>query len=201
MEMADSFDKTQILGYISIGVILVCLILFGSRFTGRAVDETAEVNITIESTASVTFIDDFIDFGVGQVDAGQSNAVINSWGGVTNGNWTPVTDWLSLENVGNINASVNITSGKTAATYIGGNSPAYQMNVTNGEIGSCTNGTALPSGLGASLVTLDTTQLQICAPLRFDAATDTVNLSIQLTIPNDASGVKTDTLTASATAV
>ena len=85
--MADNSGWAQIVGYLAIVVIVICFIFLGGRFTGRVVDTTGEVNVSIESTGSVDFIDGYINLGWGQVTAGQATAVINSWGAAqSNGN-------------------------------------------------------------------------------------------------------------------
>ncbi len=130
--MNNKLDIIQLIGYAAIAVIMYSLINIGMNLTGKVTD-TGVINITIESTASINFTTDFIDFGSGQVDAGQSSATIDTISVSSNGNWTSPASNFVIENIGNVNVSLNLSFGKTAAQFLGGTSPSYKYNFTNVE--------------------------------------------------------------------
>ena len=105
-----------------------------------------KVNLTVESGLIINFTTDVIDWGSGRVDTGADNATLDTSKNssdtkVLNGNWSGSfgnrTNGLILENIGNINATLYIKTGKNATQFIGGNNPAYQYNITNNETSSC----------------------------------------------------------------
>ena len=125
-----------------------------TNFTGlvAAVTTTAtgEANITITSTTSITIRVQSIDFGSGFADGGScvmaSNGQHNQTGAFCM-SFRNVTDGFYLENTGNLNLSVNYScSGNcTAASFIGGTNPAFQLRVKGAffrNVSSQTNDTA-----------------------------------------------------------
>ncbi|MFA5106514.1 MAG: hypothetical protein WC506_06170 [Candidatus Micrarchaeia archaeon] len=101
-----------------------------------------------------------------------------------------------VENQGNVNVSINVTSDKTAATFVGGSSPAFKMWGVNDEASSCVTPTASPGfdlGSSGSLV---------CDNLQYPDASDQVFAYISVTIPSDAPvAASTATITFTSTAV
>lgn len=189
-------DTTSIVSYVAIIAIVVSLAFIGFKITGLATTDTATINVTITNFTAINFTTDFVDFGSGSIDAGESGATINTEGSVTSGSWTPVSTPLVLENIGNTNASINISSSKTATNFIGGDTPTFKIKVsdTSGNTGACqSNGAATYTEIGTSNIT-------ICDPLQFDSDVDEIDIDVELYIPSDATGSKTTTLTAYATA-
>ena len=160
---------------------------------------TGTANLTVESSASVNFTTNNINWGSGIVTSGQSSATLNTAGGVvTNGNWTAVSNGLVFVNIGNVNVTLDLGAGKTAAGFLGGTSPSYEWNITNIEANSCNNVSGIV--LGASWNT--NSSARICNPLAFLDASDSVRIDIKLVVPYDTStGAKSDIITATATAV
>jgi len=189
-----------IIGYLSIIVIVISLLSINSELIGFAIDSSGSVNITIMSNTNINFSISGIDFGSGQVSAGNSSATIDSIGSVVGGNWTPVSDGFRLENVGNVNVSLNLKTGKDASGLIGGTNASYQYNVTERESGSCSLGAITlgewnnvnTSGIGT----------KICDVFPFSPGYDEIDVDIKLVIPPDATaGAQSDIVTATATAI
>jgi hypothetical protein len=192
-------DFQQITGYLATLIILVSLFFIGISFTGRAVTITGQVNITIDSTATIHFAIDSINFGSGQVSAGNSSATLDSLGNIINGNWTPISEGFKLENTGNVNVSLNLRTGKTASEFLGGTNASYQYNITESEPGSCLPG---PINLG-EWYDVNTTGVgtEICSLFPFNAPNDEINIDVKLVIPSDArAGIQSDSFIATATA-
>jgi len=183
----------------------VWLLMSYSGVTGFATD-TATVNVTITSTADINFTTDNINFGTGTVDSGTAQAVLDtSQNSKTNGTtFTANSVGLLLRNIGNVNATIRLAGG-SAATFIGGTSPAYKFNVSNtgtgAKAGSCVANESATQGDWTD-VNSTAPGSEICSPLSNDAAADTVRIDIQLTIPKDSkTGALGDVLTATATSV
>lgn len=194
----------SLLAYVAIFVIIVSLINFGTELTGRATD-TAVVNITIVAVASINFTTDFFDFGVGEVTLGSGSAKLDSNDSSSqgaDGNWSypQGNGSFTLENIGNKDALLELATGKDAATFIGGTSPAYSYSVINNEALSCPVGFQnITFGAWQPVNTTGAGTL-ICSNFTFADASDTLNVSIQLVVPSDSYvGTLTDTFTATAT--
>lgn len=107
--------------------------------TGAATDTaTGQANVTITTTTSITNRVDSVNFGSGYVDSSCTECVMDSNGqhnqtGACCIGFNNVSEGFFLENAGNVNLSVNYTcSGNcTAAEFIGGTSPAFEIRVMN----------------------------------------------------------------------
>jgi hypothetical protein len=175
--------------------------LFG-EITGYVSEATA--NLTVESLAIVNFTANNLSWGSGRVDSGKTKAYLTTLDtdNVTDGNWTlRIAGGLRIVNIGNVNVSLNLSGGKTPATFIGGTSPAYTWNISVVEPGSCVNKTGTGEG-GLDIntyheVNVSADDYQACYALRFEAANDEVRIDFNITIPEDSStGALTDTITA-----
>lgn len=187
-------DITDIIGYIAIAVIVISLAFIVFRITGFTTDtDTATVNVTISDLVSINFTVDFIDFGDGAVDGGTGGARLYTNGTVIDGTWSFSPTYLVLENIGNVNATINLSSSKDADSFIGGTSPEFKIIVSNksGEESACIGGSA------GTYTEIGTSNITICAPLQSNSTVDEIDINVQLFIPNDAvSGARTTTLTA-----
>jgi hypothetical protein len=175
---------------------------FRNKLTGFATD-TGTVNLSVESTVAINFTTDIINWGSGQVNAGQANATLNTAGGatnVTNGNWTGNTAGFILRNIGNKNATVNLSFGTDAAGLLGGTSPKYEFNVTDqAGFTSCFNSTGGTGNLGylGLFQTANTTVSVICSSFPYTDTNDTLRIDIKVIIPSDSkTGALSDTITA-----
>jgi len=187
----------EIISYISITVIAISLFFIGTELTGFAtVNDTGVVNVTIETSAALNFSTALLDFGSGAVTGGAAGATLTSVGAgsTTDGTWTVQAGQLVLENIGNVNVSLNLTSNKTVADFIGGTSPTFKAVVTDNETGSC-NGTQSFS----TLADISTTQQIACDILGFADTADTINIDFEIYIPNNALGAKTVGIVATGT--
>jgi len=166
------------------------------KLTGFATD-TGTANLTIASQASVEFTTSVINWGTGAVDELPTYATINSENTVTDGNWTQVNQALVLQNDGNSNVSVTLTT-STAATFIGGVGPWYQLKVSNTESNSCDTAHLI---LSAYTNTTGAAQ-DACTNFRYYDAQDTIDIDVELRIPEDATpGAKGAIITATATPI
>jgi len=176
-------DNESIIIYVSIAVIIISLFFIGTKTTGYALTDTGVVNVSIATSASLNFSTALLDFGAGNTGS--------YWSG------TAPTSGLILENNGNVNVSFTLKSNKSAATFIGGTTPDFQVKVTNNETGSCSTITSNFS----SYSTITTSEQTACSNFAYGTAMDSVAIDVQLTINDDATGTKTVGITATATAV
>ncbi len=179
----------EFISYASIAVIAVSLFFIGTELTGFAtVNDTGVVNVTIATSAALNFSTALLDFGSGAVTSGEAGATLSSVGAgsTTGGSWVPQPGQLILENIGNINVTLNLTSNKTVDDFIGGTLPTFKAIVTDNETGSC-NGTQSFS----TLTDISTNQQIACDIFGYAAAADTINIDFQIYIPVDAVGAKT----------
>ena len=192
----EKLGNSEIIAVFALILIVVSLANIGIRFTGHVtnVTDTAVVNVTITTSAAINFTTDFIDFGDGMVDAGYSFAQITTEGGAcTNGNWSVINTPLVLENIGNQNITLWISSDKTGTTLLGGTSPSFQYKITN------TSGETGCAGSPSGYQDFSATPTVICSLLEIYSTKDSIDIDIQLIIPSDSlTGEKTATITATA---
>ena len=142
------------------------------------------INLSVETLAEVNFTTNSINFLSGKVNTGGANATLDtSLGTVVGGNWTANSAGFVVENIGNVNVTLDLKTGKSAATFIGGTNPQYQFNVTNTEVGSCTNA----SYTLATFADVNTTNpgTRICNVFGFANAADRIRIDVKLVIPSD----------------
>jgi len=191
-------DIWQITAYFAIVITVISLLVIGTKLTGYATN--AVVNVSIEQRAYINFTFDEINFGPGNIDSGESNATIDTLGNVINGNWTPVSNGFTIENLGNVNVSLDLKTDKNATDFLGGQNPRYQYNISNLESGSCSLGLISLGEWYEVNKTGDGTR--ICNLFQYTDSRDTIRIDVRLVIPSDASvGIKSDTFTATGTAV
>jgi hypothetical protein len=117
---------------------------FNKQLTGYATTASGYVNITVNTSMSITVMPAGIHWGEGSVNASQTNAVLSTGGNtskVVRGSWSSdnVTG-LVLKNVGNTNCSINLTFLMNRTEFFGASSDAsknYSFNFSNREVGSC----------------------------------------------------------------
>lgn len=185
-----------------------------SVITGFASQANATVNLTVSTLLSLNFTNATILWGSGTFNAGSTRANLTTSGAggtvsAVGGTWS-ITDTngsagFVLENLGNVNATVHIMSGKTASTFIGGTSPAYKYNVTNIESSSCLNNTGgTTTGGNGGLIDLGlfadanatNPGTPICGRFQFIDSADAIRIGIHLSVPYDSlNGTLTDAFT------
>jgi hypothetical protein len=190
----------DVVGVIAIIAILVSLGSLGLRLTGNAID-TGIINVTVEASANINFTSDKIDFGSGRVNLGSSNAALESNDtAATNGNWSwGSAEYLVLENIGNVNITVELKTNSNSTTMIGGTNPQYLFKFENVEAGSMIGGGLTQNVWSDANISSPGTLL---GNLSFADDKDTIRIAVRLVIPSDSkTGTLTDTVTATGTAV
>ena len=176
-----------ILGVVAVIVVLVAVgINLGIiPLTGHATT-AGTVNVSVDTLASVNFTVNNLNFGSGSVTAGYDAAYLYSNGTVTSGSWVEntVTSGFLVENIGNVNATLNISFSNTAATMLGGLSPELKYNVTDkaGETGACNGSAGFTMGAWTDAIT---TQTKICDRFMNADGTDEISIGIMMRIPSD----------------
>jgi hypothetical protein len=162
------------------------------KMTGKATYGTA--NLSISSYATVNFTRYILNWGAGVVWTNESyNATIASNGTVSHGNWTLIEQGLVLQNDGNCNVRLNLTTTQSAATLIGGGGPLFRLNVSNNESGSCITGIA-PAWEDATAA-----EQPGCGNFTFADTHDTLDIDVLIRIPADAvAGARGSVITATA---
>ena len=179
---------TEAITYISIATIVVSLFFIGTELTGFATtNDTGVVNVTVGSTAIITFTTDFLNFGTGAVNS-TLGTIMDSEGTVVNGTWPQVTGELVLQNDGNMNVSLGLQTDKSAADFIGGTSgQTFEAKVTEDETGAC-----ITPGVFTSYYAINTTNQLACETFNWDDDADQVRIDFNMTIPSNAeNGEKT----------
>jgi hypothetical protein len=184
-----------------------------NNFTNNVVGlvTTGSINLSVETGASFNFTTSTLDWGSGRVDAGKNSASLTSYNSpagknVSGGNWTLLTaGGLRIQNTGNVNVTLNISAGKTAAQFIGGTGPVYRWNLTAVEAGACLNTTGGSTSDGGPKMNLSeyndatTSNWIFCEVFQYVSGSNEVRIDINLTVPSDSiTGELSDTITASA---
>lgn len=175
-------------------------------FTGRAPTDTGIANITINTSVSITFKNDTIDFG-----RGYSN---DTTGGVdycpfdTNGTdptATPCAGFNSsllpfvIRNDGNDEVSLSLQSDTAAATFLGGTSPAFQLIFVDNDTGTCNGSVERHFDDSGTWVAINTSEWLVCDEMGFVAANDALQLHLRVSVPDNANpGSRDATFTATA---
>jgi len=197
-----STDLLMIIAIIAVVFAAVNLVIIINKIggietlTGFAID-TGTANLSITGVAQINFTTYVIDWGSGYVNASELSCELNTNGINNCTDFTTVSTGLILENIGNVNVTLNLTSDKNAASFIGGSdvTPIYEWNVSESEAGSCQPATNI-----TSYTTVTTTSQLACEQFGYDTL-DTLEIDLKVVIPSDAVGTKGSTITATATAI
>ena len=174
------------------------------ELTGYASDDEGNATLEIVESIDIRFDVNLIEWGSGYVNTTLgTNATLDTLG--NNARWVnqsgyPVTQGLVLENVGNVNASIDLSSSDNAATFIGGfvTPPEFQWNITNNETGSCEGGVLIADNVWADVSTSPVTVCNklLAGPLvGYDQ--NSLLIDLRILIPSDAGlGTRTATITA-----
>ena len=188
----------------SIVIVVLAIINFSfnldfmETLTGSATD-TGDVNLTLDAAASISFNVSELDWGQGSVDENSDYAWLVSNGTVVGGtSFDTVTQGLKVQNDGNINLTVNLSAGNYNATFIGGNEPVYKWKPEDNETDSCVGGVSFATFSHVP----DGKEVVICANFGFLDTKDSLNVDIELHVPEDATAeAKGSIITAEGTAV
>jgi len=173
--------------------------------TGFGSTDTAGVNLTISTLAEVNWTTDSINWGSGTVATGLGFCVLDTMQDSLSANCTGFSPpdgggSLVLENIGNKNLTLNISTSNNASDFIGDGATynaVYKWNASNLEPSSCP-GLAIAEGAWQTASTVHT---EVCNTtgggfLAGDGS-DTMIFDVSIEIPNDATpGEKLSTITA-----
>jgi hypothetical protein len=203
--MADITNKT--LALFLLGAMVVSLgsfiVSFGAfdTLTGRITGtDTAVSNFTINSSLSVVFTVDTVEFGIGSVNATATlNCTLNTSGpGMLNGASNPVSGPaclgfnasitpLRIQNQGNLNVSLNLSFNASADSFVGGTAAAnsFSFRPTLNQTGACAN--AYLANYTVFEISANT-NYSICNLTGFNtlSVNRTLNVDLGITIPWDA---------------
>lgn len=173
--------------------------------TGLIADE-ATVNLTIGTLTQVNWTTFDLDWGSGTVVQGKATCKLHTLNDTLDainctGFEADAGGPLVLENVGNKNVVLNISTGKTAADFISGYNPVYQWNASDIEPGSCVNVTTVTYVLG-DWQAGSATHTTVCDVFYASENADTMQFDVMIVIPSNATaGDKTDIITATIIAI
>ena len=184
----------------------------GENITAAALTDTAVARINITTRASINFTVSSVDWGTGFVNDTASYCQLNTQGlnnPLNCSNFTTVTEGLRLENDGNRNVELNISTNNSAAQFLGGTSPLFQWKFANNETHSCGS-----KGVGSTCVanasalnyvswtSVSTSPVLVCPCFRSANPSDLLNMELQVRVPSDSyTGSRQSTITAVATAI
>ena len=145
--------------------------------------DTGTVNLSVTSIIDINFTTKNVSWGSGRVNTGKTKAYLDSKSNtVVDGNWSASGGALVLENIGNVNCTLNVSAGKTAAQFLGGTAPSYQWMFNISEGGSCTGGIGKETFINT---TLNTNTTSVCTSLRYEPTMDEIRIYFNLTVPED----------------
>ena len=198
-------NENNFLTIVAIVAVCVALVNMGitinkigdiKELTGYATD-TGQANLTIESSASVSFVTSTVDWGSGSVVEASGSAWMDTEGNNYSGNWTVVSQGLTLENQGNCNVTFSLTTSNIATSFIGGDGAEYEIKLTDNETGACgANSLSTYTNATAGSQTA-------CTNMGYTPSTkNAVDIDINITIPEGATpGAKGSIITASANCI
>jgi hypothetical protein len=170
--------------------------------TGRAATDTGTSNFSINSTISVVFTQNLVEFGVGIVNSsGNHNCTLNTSGpGMLNGAANPINgpdclgfnatlNPLRIQNQGTQNVTLNISFNSTNSQFVGGTTPSFTFRASVNDTGACGNSTSLNFNTAMTEVTAADTNYSICNITKFNWQNNnrTVNLDLGIKLPQDVS--------------
>ena len=115
-----NFSKEDTISYVAILVIIVSMASIGMQFTGHAVTNEAVVNVTVSESAAINFTVALVEFGSGSVNNGSAGATLETGSAPVEGTWEGTKGALTLENIGNVNVTLNLSANEAAQVYLGG---------------------------------------------------------------------------------
>jgi len=185
-------------------------------------ERMANISLSIESSTSVEFSVDTLDFGQGYVNTTCNNCTMNTDGSgyadslCCHASWVDAPeDGLLIENNGNTYVSLALSASSNASSWIGGNNltPSFTVKIA-GEAadphasanGDDTADSCLSSWKAGTFTEITTSQIYLCGnettyDFSFASNRNEAHLEAGLVIPRDsAKGSKGVTLTLVATA-
>ena len=178
----------------------------GISITGQATG-TGAANVTITGAVAIELLKNFTHFNTSALDGAARiiSTQADNYGTFedgSEGNGTNVGTCVGTEatcafpfvvrNIGNVNASINISAASQASTWIGAGAAA-QVKGKNNETNACGASFSGLAGFGeGSWANLNTTETVLCTDLDFRDSPnqDELRMHFQLTLPSDAVGGK-----------
>jgi hypothetical protein len=196
--------------------------IFFSDISGRV--SNGELNLTVEILNEVNFSVRAISWGSGRVDQEVTAASLTTSNftgipNVTGGNWTlddnpgiagfQSTGGMRIENIGNVNVTINFTVAYNASIWIGGTNPITEWNLSVLEANSCLNVTATLNSNNVPNMLFEYYEANTtpvgrlgCSVFPFESARDTLRLDFNITVPeNSLTGARGNVITAVASAI
>jgi cytoskeletal protein RodZ len=194
--------SNNLLAILLIVAILIGLIglLVPKRVVVGKVTDLGQLQVTVGAVTAINFTDDIIDWGTGTVTEGYSSCTLDTEGTVGPGctGFTAQTNGFTIENIGNQDVILQLATGKTAATLLGGTNPVYQYKMSVNERDACI-GMTPTTWTDVNATSPGTT---VCTNLQAADANDAVDVDVRIVIPSDSyTGTLSDTFTATATAI
>lgn len=211
VKMAKENNNTiillAILAVILAFIALVSVFYSVAIYTGITGKATAigAANLTIITEAAINISNSSVEWGQGRVSVDAAAAVLNtSSGTVSGGNWSAVKVGLLVQNNGNINVTLDLSSSSGNGTIFLGNSSSYvgyEWNISNYKAGACGS-----PGFGRNVFspvnTSNGLNTRVCSQFNWISTADVMEIDFNVVIPNDIeTGIKKDTITVTATAV
>ena len=182
-----------VISFIGVSVTYNSVSSFRNYLTGFAT-ENGTVNLSVSSLASVeirtvnTVSTDTLQWGSGSVNvsdpafSAQGYAILytNTTSDNCSNGWNDIDEGFIIENTGNVNVSLDISSSLVAADFVGGTSPSFMYYVDDSgeDSNSCID--------DATLTEFTTTPAQLCSTFQFEDSRDSLELGLYLKIPTDA---------------
>jgi len=191
---------------INISVVFIKISDFEREMSGLV--SSGYVNLSVNTIMTINLTRASLNWGSGRVNAGNSTGAIlytsgNKDGTVIGGSWTGSgVNGFIVENIGNINASLKLKTGKNASDIFAGSSGSnqeYKLNVTNKEPGSCSGGVVLGEWVDVNVTSPGTKYCNQFSPL---LGSNEIFVDVWLKVPYDTSnlGTQSDILTITASA-
>jgi hypothetical protein len=177
-------------------VVVLAGFMMPAKITGQAGNEGTLYSL-IGETTGINFTNDTINFGTISIPSMAPSCEVDTESNTNCSGDTAPTNGFVVENTGNKDVALLLATGKDAAGLLGGTTPTYQWKVSDKDAGACT-------GAADVYVNVNKTApgTEICSNFSSPQARDELNINVKLVIPSDAApGSKTDTFTATATAI
>lgn len=167
--------------------------------TGMGTTPAGNATLTVVTLSELNFTDKSVAWGAGYVNTsgGYTVCKLNTTDAYPPAsgcaNFTQETTGLIIENDGNTNLTIQLSSNVSAGTdFIGGTNPAFRYNVSNNENFACLNvsGNEHPWDFNAneSFKDVNTTGAGtiVCPRLQYTDANDSLKIHLHVEIPYDA---------------
>jgi hypothetical protein len=195
----------KVLSIIAIVLFISSMVIVFRNFipglTGHATEE-GYVDITLATSAAINITSaggngglNVILYSSGTVNPGEDYALLATNNTVSGGSWNPIDGGFVVENIGNVNVSLNISSGDDAASFIGGSGPEFKFNVSNIESDACDFGGEVSENVYTSFTGAPQS---VCSVYQNADSHDEINIDILLKVPSDSlTGVRSAMITLS----